>query len=108
MTRAALLTPRNLKALLTDLRLQSGVHPASDLYEGYLDLCEEVEAAPISQKAFGLSLKNQGCTPLIKRVDGVRRRCWLIPRSRFLAIGEHRQDFSPDSRHPTLGHPEGT
>lgn len=108
ITRTALLTPRNLKALLVDMRLQPGSHPAGDLYEGYLELCEEADAEPISKKAFGLSLANQGCTSLTKMVAGARRRYWQIPRSRFPSAAEERPEFSPESRHPTIDHPEGT
>lgn len=108
ITRTALLTPRNLKALLAALRLQPGSHPAGDLYEGYLELCQGSNAAPISKKAFGLSLANQGCGALTLRIDGVRRRCWQIPRSRFPSAAEARPEFSPESRHPTIAHPEGT
>ena len=106
----ALLTPRNLKALLVDMSLQPGIHPAADLYRWYVGMCDEVDAQPISQKAFGMSLANQGCTPTVRRIDGKNARCWLIPRSRFrdALAREPRPEFSAESRHPTLAHPSGT
>ncbi len=107
----ALLTPRNLKALLADMSLQPGVHVAADLYRWYVGMCDEVDAQPISKKAFGLSLANQGCTPTVKRISGKLHRCWLIPRSRFrdaLVAHEPRPEFSAESRHATLAHPSGT
>lgn len=107
--KIALMTPRNLKALLADMRLSPGTHPIGELYEAYLVLCREVEAAPISKKALGLSLAHQGCTPTTKRVNGKEVRAWMIPRSRFRDViaGEERPEFSPDSRHPTLADPSG-
>lgn len=106
----ARLTPRNLKAVLDDMGAQPGVHLAADLYRWYVGMCEEEGAQPIGKKAFGMSLANQGCTPLTKRIDGKLHRAWMIPRSRFRDVmgREPKPTFSAESRHPTLDHPEGT
>lgn len=104
----ARLTPRNLKALLAESAAQPGVYTAGWLYEEYLALCEWAEAQPISKKAFGMSLAHQGCTPTTKREDGKQHRAWMLPRSRFRFGLEPYLEFSPESRHPTIEHPEGT
>lgn len=106
----ARLTPRNLKAVLDDMGVQPGIHVAADMYLWYVGMCEEEGAQPVTKKAFGLSLANQGCTPTTKRVNGKPHRAWLIPRSRFrnVVAREPKVEFSAESRHPTLEHPEGT
>lgn len=105
------LTPRNLKALLSILSLTpGGIYLASYLYDEYVILCGDVEGQPISKKAFGMSLAFQGCIPTTKRQDGKQHRAYLIPRSRFLDTIDREPcpEFSPDSRHPTIEHPDGT
>lgn len=108
--RVARLTPRNLKAVLMGVGMGAGVYLSSDLYAEYLVKCREVEAQPITPKAFGMSLRYQGCVPCTKRADGKQQRAWYIPRSRFpdFIAGEVTPEFSSDSRHPTIQHPEGT
>lgn len=105
--KVAKLTPNNLKALLADMGLQPGIHPAGQLYDAYTAMCDEAGAQPISKKAFGVSLANQGCTPVTRQVAGKRSRCWMIPRSRFrdLVARDPQPEFSMDSQHPTLDNP---
>ena len=106
----ARLTPRNLKAVLMGVGMTPGIYLANDLYAEYLVKCREVGAQPISKNAFGRSLSGQGCTPCTKRADGKQQRAWQIPRSRFpdILAGEPWPEFSSDSQHPTIAHPEGT
>ena len=90
----ARLTPTNLKALLEDMGAQPGtVYPAADLYRRYVGMCREINARPVSKKAFGMALKGQQYTSTIRRIGGKATRCWMFSRRAFRDIREHPERF---------------
>jgi hypothetical protein len=104
VTRLVKLTPHNLRALLYDLGLGPGSHPAALLYDRYVEMCADVDADPITKNAFGRSLTRQGCTGFIQSSGGRNARHWQIPRSMF--VEDPPTELDPESRHPKMGDPD--
>jgi hypothetical protein len=74
------LTEANLKSLVQDMLTDPGYIPAGQLHDWYAGMCREVNATPISKKAFGTALKDHGLVSYTRRIGGNNVRCWLITR----------------------------
>jgi hypothetical protein len=75
------LTPENLRALLLDMGSGPGWYASAALYRWYVGMAQEEKLEPVSQRAFGGTLRALGYRSATRRVGGKNTRCWFLPKS---------------------------
>lgn len=92
MVAVADLTTENLQAMIRDMNAQPGWHTAADLYAWYTGMAREAELEPVSQKKFGMVMRELGFRARVVRIPGgPAARCWFIPRHAIRAAQEAGQ-----------------
>ena len=74
------LTPENLKILVDDMGAEPGWYTSASLYGWYLGMCKEAGLEPVTQKKFGMVLRELGYRTQVRRTDGTTARCWYLTR----------------------------
>jgi hypothetical protein len=74
------LTPENLGRLIKDMAAEPGWYTSAHLYGWYSGMAEEAGLEAVSQKKFGMVLKELGFRASTRRVGGANARCWFLPR----------------------------
>lgn len=77
----------DLENLAADLG--AGWHTAASLYRWYVGLMTEFEREPVSQKMFGLALREARWNSSVRRMDGRPTRGWMVSRP-WVRRGEAR------------------
>lgn len=72
------LTPDNLRRLIEDMGTGPGWYASGPLYTWYAGMCAEAGLTPVSAKKFGMTLRELGYRPVLKRVDGKHVRGWFL------------------------------
>jgi hypothetical protein len=74
------LTPENLQTLINDMGTGPGWYTSAHLYAWYAAMAREAKLEPVSQKRFGMVLRELGYRSAIRRVDGKGARSWYLTR----------------------------
>ena len=91
MVPIADLTPENLKALIRDMDAEPGWYTSAALYGWYTGMARESELEPVTQKKFGMVLRELGFRNALRRSAGQPARCWFIPRHAIRSAQETGQ-----------------
>lgn len=91
MVPIADLTPENLKALIRDMDAEPGWYTSAALYGWYEGMASESGLEPVSQKKFGMVLRELGFRNALRRSAGQPARCWFIPRHAIRSAHEAAQ-----------------